>query len=58
MWENSTQEAERRNGIITDKVIMTSFGPLALSVLLLTFVTLDKSKCHRGISGNETKIDI
>ena len=28
MRENSDLEAERRNGIITDKVIMTSFGPL------------------------------
>ena len=34
---------------------MTSFGPLALSVLLLPFVTLDKRKCPRGTSGNETE---
>ena len=34
---------------------MTSFGPLRESVLLLTFVTNDKSKSPHGSSGNETE---
>ena len=33
---------------------MTSFGPMEQSVFLLTFVTLNKSKSHHGLSGNET----
>ena len=34
MWENTTQEAERRNKKITDKVIF--FGPLRIKSVLLT----------------------
>ena len=29
---------------------MTSFGPMKQSVLLLPFVTLNKRKCHSGMS--------
>ena len=36
-------------------VIMTSFGPMAQSVLLHTFVTTDKSMRLRALSGNGTK---
>ena len=35
---------------------MTSFGPMALSVLLLTFVTLDKSKRPRASSGKNNDV--
>ena len=42
MWENSFLEAERRNGIITDKVIMTSFGPMAEKGVLLTLSSRTK----------------
>ena len=37
---------------------MTSFGPLRESVLLLTFVTNDKSKSLSGLSGSRTYIVI